>query len=100
MNSLKVKILSFVMLVIFAFAMVTIASNSLMTAEEELIETIHQINKEVPNSGYQFDFNKDEEFRYTASYENIKLTLYCESFEYDSPLLDIPLMPPELISIS
>lgn len=85
------------MTVVFTAAVMRVSTNSLMSAEEELIEHIEKASKNKDNSGINFFdiFNGEQCFILVAS-KNCHFQGNNNRLNYQDPLIDIPLMPPEL----
>lgn len=86
------------MTVVFTVAIMRVTTNSLMSAEEELIENINKAAKNKDSSGIHFFdiFNGEQRFKLEAC-KNCHFNNRNNSrLNYKDPLIDIPLMPPEL----
>lgn len=98
MKSFKTIALSWMLMLLFAFAMVTASSNVYMNAEEELLETIHNPlhAKQMNGQEFRMIFDGDQGFILASSLNVHLINRNNEKFSYEPPLIDIPLMPPEL----
>lgn len=86
------------MTVVFTVAILRVSTNSLMSAEEELIEHIEKAAKTRDCNGVDFfdTFGGEQCFILVAS-KNCHISSRNNSrLNYQDPLIDIPLMPPEL----
>ena len=85
------------MTVVFTVAILRVTTNSLMSAEEELIENIHKASKNKENTVNFFDiFNGEQCFKLKACKNCHFNNRNNSNLNYKDPLIDIPLMPPEL----
>ncbi len=91
------RIFILIMVTVFTVAILRVSTNNFMSAEEELIENINKAsNREIDNRISFFDmFKGAQEFRLASSknchFDNRNNT----KINYQNPLIDIPLMPPE-----
>ena len=86
------------MTVCFTVAILRVSTNSFMSAEEELIETISKGAK--TGNGFSginfFDIFGGEPNYADNAAENCHFKHRNKRLNYQDPLIDIPLMPPEL----
>ncbi len=87
-----------IMTVVFTAAILRISTNSLMSAEEELIENIEKASKTRDNNGINFYdiFGGEQCYILEASKDCHFNSRNNNRLNYQDPLIDIPLMPPEL----
>lgn len=85
------------MTVVFTVAILRVSSNSYMSAEEELIENISKSKTKNATGFYLCSiFNGEQRFILDTS-KNCHFNNSSNSWlNYQDPLIDIPLMPPEL----
>lgn len=86
-----------IMTVVFTAAILRVSSSSLLSAEEELIENIVKASKVKDNPAINFfDIFEGESCFILDACKNCHFTNRNNSLNYQDPLIDIPLMPPEL----
>ena len=91
------RIFIILMMVVFTSAILRVSTNSLMSAEEELIEHIVKASKNREDGVNFFDiFNGEQRFLLEASKDCDFNNRNNSRLNYQDPLIDIPLMPPEL----
>lgn len=91
------RIFILMMTAVFTVAVLRVSGNSLMSAEEELIEHIVKASKARDCSGINFFeiFGGEHRFILESS-KDCHFNHHSNRFNYQDPLIDIPLMPPEL----
>lgn len=92
------RIFILMMTVTFTVAILRVSNNSMMSAEEELIENIVKVAKTKGGcNGIDFFeiFGGEQRFMLEAS-KDCHFNNRNNRLDYQDPLIDIPLMPPEL----
>ena len=98
MKEFAQRVMIVLMTVVFTAAVLRVSTNSLMSAEEELIEHIEKAAKNRDSDGFNFFeiFGGEQCFILVAAKDCHFNNRNNGSLNYQDPLIDIPLMPPEL----
>lgn len=92
------RIFILIMVTVFTVTILRVSTNNFMSAEEELIENIHKAShREIdPRFSFYDVFRGNQAYRLAASKDCNLNTRNNAKINYENPLIDIPLMPPEL----
>lgn len=92
------RIFILMMVTVFTVTILRVSTNNFMSAEEELLENIHKAShREIdPRFSFYDVFRGSQEYRLASSKDCNLTNRNNTKINYENPLIDIPLMPPEL----